>query len=477
MQLTDTIPGNAVRTLGADIDGVAIAPGDADYDRARAVWNAMIDRRPAVIARCRSVSDVRTALRFAREHDLPIAVRGGGHNVAGNAVCDGGIVIDLSPMKRIHVDPEARTARVEPGVTLGELDRETLVFGLATPTGLISMTGIAGLTLGGGLGWLARRDGTTCDNLRSAEVVLANGEVVTAGPDDDADLLWALRGGGGNFGIVTSFEYALHPVGPQVLAGAIFHRDDDAPEVLRFYRDFVAGAPDELTVNAVLLTAPEAPFLPSEAHGTPGGGRARGRAGARVSGGRVGRPLRALGRPLADTVAPMPYTAFQTMFDAGYPPGQQNYWKSGYFDGLPDEAIDVALDGARRMTSPLSSFYFQPMGGAIARITPDQAAFGHRDAAFDFNILSVWSDPAETDEHVAWTRELWQAMQPFASGGVYVNNLGDEGPDRVRAAYAPAVYDRLVSLKDRYDPDNVFRMNQNIPPSRGLASSAARGSR
>jgi FAD/FMN-containing dehydrogenase len=474
MQLTDTIPGDAaVRTLGADLAGEAIAPGDADYDGARAVWNAMIDRRPAVIARCRGVADVRAALRFAREHGLPIAVRGGGHNVAGNAVCDGGIVIDLSPMKGIHVDPRARTARVQPGVTLAELDRETQVFGLATPTGLISMTGIAGLTLGGGLGWLSRRYGTACDNLLSAEVVLANGEVVTAGADDDPDLLWALRGGGGNFGIVTSFEYRLHPVGPQVLAGAIFHRGDHAREVLRSYRDFMADAPDELTVNAVLLTAPEAPFLPAEAHGTPALALALCYAGDPEDGERVLRPLRALGRPLADLVAPMPYTAFQTMFDAGYPPGQQNYWKSSYLDDISDEAIDVALDGARRMTSALSSFYFQPMGGAIARSTPDEAAFGHRDADFDFNILSVWSDPAESDEHVAWTRALWEAMQPFASGGVYVNNLGDEGPDRVRAAYAPAVYDRLVSLKDRYDPDNVFRMNQNIPPSRAHAGSPA----
>jgi hypothetical protein len=347
MQLTDTIPGDAaVRTLGAHLDGVAIAPGDGDYDRARAVWNAMIDRRPAVIARCRSVSD-----------------------------------IELSPMKAIHVDPEQRTARVEPGVTLGELDRATQAFGLATPTGLISMTGIAGLTLGGGLGWLARRNGTTCDNLRSAEVVLANGEVVTAGPDDDADLLWGLRGGGGNFGIVTSFEYALHPVGPQVLAGAIFHRGDVAPEALRFYREFVAEAPDELTVNAVVLTAPEAPFLPSEAHGTPAVALALCYAGDLERGERVLRPLRAHGNPLADAVTPMPYIALQTMFDAGYPSGLQNYWKSCYLDGLSDEAIDVALDGARGMTSPLSSFYFQPMGGAIARPT-DQAAFGHQQRRF-----------------------------------------------------------------------------------------------
>src|SRR5919112_180751 len=467
MQLTDTILEDAaVRALGDDLAGVAIAPGDADYDRARAVWNAMIDRRPAVIARCLNVSDVRTALRFAREHGLRIAVRGGGHNVAGNAVCDGGIVIDLSPMKGIHVDPRARTARVQPGVTLGELDRETEVFGLATPTGLISMTGVAGLTLGGGLGWLARRAGTTCDNLLSAQVVLANGDVVTAGADDDADLLWGLRGGGGNFGVVTSFEYRLHPVGPHVLAGAISHGGDDAQDVLRFYRDFTADAPDELTVNAVLSTAPEAPFLPPEAHGTPAFALALCYAGDPERGERVLRPLRAFGRPLADLVAPMPYTAFQTMFDAGYPPGLQNYWKSSYLDGLSDAAIDVALDGARRMTSPLSSFYFQPMGGAIARITPDEAAFGHRDAAFDFNILCVWSDPAESDDHVGWTRALWEAMQPFTSGGVYVNNLGDEGPDRVRAAYAPDVYDRLVSLKARYDPDNVFRMNQNIRPSR-----------
>ena len=451
--------------LAPELCGEVMGPGDGEYERARRVWNAMIDRRPAVIARCRGVADVIRAVGFAREHDLLIAVRGGGHSVAGNGVCDGGIVIDLSTMKGIHVDPRARTARVQPGVTLGELDRETQVFGLATPTGLISVTGIAGLTLGGGLGWLSRPHGTTCDNLLAAEVVLPSGDVVTASEHDDADLLWALRGGGGNFGVVTSFEYRLHDVGPQVLGGAIFHPGDRASEVLRRYRDYVAEAPDELTVNAVLLKAADAPFLPADAHGTLVVALALCYAGDPAEGERLLRPLRELGDPLADVVGPMPYTAMQSMFDGGYPPGRHNYWKSSYFNELSDAAIDTALHWAERMTSPLSSFYFQPMGGAIRRAGPADAAFGHRDVGFDFNILSVWERPDESAEHVAWTRALWEAMQPHATPGVYVNNLGDEGPERVRSAYAPATYERLVELKDRYDPGNVLRMNHNIRPS------------
>ena len=451
--------------LAPELCGEVMGPGDGEYERARRVWNAMIDRRPAVIARCRGVADVIRAVGFAREHDLLIAVRGGGHSVAGNGVCDGGIVIDLSTMKGIHVDPRAPTARVQPGVTLGELDRETQVFGLATPTGLISVTGIAGLTLGGGLGWLSRPHGTTCDNLLAAEVVLPSGDVVTASEHDDADLLWALRGGGGNFGVVTSFEYRLHDVGPQVLGGAIFHRGDRASEVLRRYRDYVAEAPDELTVNAVLLKAADAPFLPADAHGTLVVALALCYAGDPAEGERLLRPLRELGDPLADVVGPMPYTAMQSMFDGGYPPGRHNYWKSSYFNELSDAAIDTALHWAERMTSPLSSFYFQPMGGAIRRPGPADAAFGHRDVGFDFNILSVWERPDESAEHVAWTRALWEAMQPHAAPGVYVNNLGDEGPERVRSAYAPATYERLVELKDRYDPGNVLRMNHNIRPS------------
>jgi FAD/FMN-containing dehydrogenase len=465
MQLTDVIVDETVaESLAGELRGEVIHPGSAGYEHARGVWNAMIDRRPALIARCRGTADVIRVLAFAREHELPIAVRGGGHSVAGNGVCEDGVVIDLSAMRGVRVDPRGRTARAQPGATLGELDRETQVFGLATPTGLISMTGIAGLTLGGGLGWLSRAHGTTCDNLLSADVVLAGGEAVTAGAQDDADLVWALRGGGGNFGVVTSFEYRLHPVGPQVLGGAIFHPGDRAPEVLRQYRDYVADAPDELTVNAVVLTAADAPFLPAEAHGTLVVALALCYAGDLDEGERVLRPLRGLGRPLADLVGPMPYTAMQSMFDAGYPPGRHNYWKSSYLRELSDAAIDTALGWAQQMTSPLSSFYFQPMGGAIRRAGPDHAAFGHRDVAFDFNILSAWTDPEESGEHIAWTRGLWGAMQPHATSAVYVNNLGDEGDERVRSAYAPGVYERLVALKERYDPDNVFRMNHNIRP-------------
>ena len=473
MHATEAIAEHAAAAdLAPDFGGRLVVPGDAGYDAARAVWNATIDRRPAVIARCHGVADVVRALDVARTYDLPIAVRGGGHNVAGNAVCDDGIVIDLSAMKGIHVDPAARTARAQPGVTLGELDRETEVFGLATPTGLVSQTGIAGLTLGGGLGWLARLHGPTCDNLISAQVVLAGGDVVTAGEGEHADLLWGLRGGGGNFGIVTSFQYRLHPLGP-VLAGPVFHRGEDAADVMRFYREFVADAPDELTVMASFFVAPDAPFLPAEARGRLVVVLAVCYAGDPEHGERVLRPLRAFGRPLADLVAPMPFTALQRASDAGYPPGQRNYWKSSYIDAISDEAIETAIEGARRMTSPLSSFYFEPLGGAIARGGARESAFGHRDAAFDFAILTVWRDPAESAEHIAWTRELWEAMQPFAGNRVYVNNLGEEGAERVRAAYAPAIYERLVGLKDRYDPANTFRLNQNIVPSGREAPSPA----
>ena len=459
--------GDAVaRALDGAFAGELIAPGDAQYETARRVWNGMVDRKPAVIARCAHEGDVVAALRVAREFGLPVAVRGGGHNVAGNAVCDDGVVIDLSTQKTIHVDPAKQTARVQPGVLLGELDLATQEFGLATPTGNVSMTGVAGLTLGGGLGWIARKHGPACDNLLSAEVVTVGGERVRASTDQNADLLWGLRGGGGNFAVVTSFEYQLHAVGPKILAGGVLHPFSDAREVFRFLSDFVAEAPSELSVTASTFRASAALPVPPEMHGELVTVLAVCYAGDLAAGERALRPLRAFGRPLADSIAPKLYTDLQSGSDAAYPNGQHNYWKSHYITDLSDDAITTIIEHAPRMSSPLSSFYLQHLGGAIARGAVDTAAFGHRDALFDFAILTVWRDPAETDEHLTWARDFFTGMQPYASG-VYVNNLGIEGPDRVKAAYAPATYQRLVTLKRAYDPENVLRLNQNIAPAHG----------
>jgi FAD/FMN-containing dehydrogenase len=453
-----------LRALEATFAGELIAPGDARYDTARRVWNGMVDRKPALIARCAHEGDIAAALRVAREFGLPVAVRGGGHNVAGNAVCDDGLVIDLSAQKSIELDPAKQTARVQPGVLLGELDRATQQFGLATPTGNVSMTGVAGLTLGGGLGWIARKHGPACDNLLSADVVTVGGERVRASADENADLLWGLRGGGGNFGVVTSFEYRLHPVGPQVLAGGVLHAFSDAREVFRFLSEFVAEAPDELSVTASTFRASAALPVPPEMHGELVTVLAVCFAGDLDAGERVLRPLRAFGRPLADSIAPKPYTMLQSGSDAAYPSGQHNYWKSHYLDELTDDAIATISEHAPRMSSPLSSFYLQHLGGAIGRGTAETAAFGHRSRLFDFAILTVWRDPDESAEHVTWARDFFAGMQPYASG-VYVNNLGVEGPDRVKAAYSPATYRRLVTLKRAYDPENVLRINQNIAPA------------
>jgi FAD/FMN-containing dehydrogenase len=454
-----------VQSLDRGFAGELIQPGDARYETARRVWNGMVDRKPAMIARCAHEDDVVAALRFARERGLPVAVRGGGHNVAGNAVCDGGAVIDLSAQKGIHVDPSLRIARARPGVLLGELDRATQASGLATPTGNVSMTGLAGLTLGGGLGWIARKHGPTCDNLLSADLVTADGYRVRASGDQNPDLLWGLRGGGGNFGVVTSFEYRLHPVGPQVIAGGMVHSFADAAEVFRFFADFVADAPDELSVMASTFRASPGLPVPPEVHGELVTMLAVCYTGDLGAGERALQPLRSFGRPLADLIAPMPYTALQTGSDAAYPSGQQNYWKSHYIGELSDGAVATIIEHAPLMRSPLSSFYLQHLGGAIGRAGAETAAFGHRDALFDFAILTVWQDPAETAGHVTWARDFFEAMQPYATG-VYVNNLGTEGADRVRAAYAPETYERLVTLKQAYDPDNIFRLNQNIAPHR-----------
>ena len=445
--------------------GPVIGPDDESYREARSIWNGAIDRRPACIARCTGVADVAAAVRFARKRDLLVAVRSGGHGVGGHALCDGGLVIDLSPMKGIRVDPTARTARAEAGVLWGELDRETQLFGLATVGGIVTHTGIAGLTLGGGIGWLMRKHGATVDNLVSADLVTAEGEIVTASEEENGDLFWAIRGGGGNFGVVTSFEYRLHRVGPTVLAGPIFHPLEDAPAVLRFYREFISTAPDELTTIFNLRVAPPLPFLPEEVHGKPIVMVGACYAGPPEGGAEVVRPLKEFGSPIVDLLEPKPYLALQSMFDPAVPHGWHYYWKSVELPPLSDEAIDTLVEHASALTSPKSYCIVFQLGGALARVAEGETAFSQRDAAHNVNINAVWTeeDP-DAERHIAWARDFFDAMQPHAGGRVYLNFLGEEGADRVRQAYGAGSYERLVELKRAYDPTNFLRLNQNIEP-------------
>jgi len=458
----------ATKSTSAPADrfaGELVSPDDGRYDDARQVWNGAIDRRPALIARCAGPADVAAALRVAREGEMPVAVRGGGHGVAGLAVCDDGLVIDLSPMRAIAVDAGNRTARAQAGVLWGELDAATQAEGLATVGGIVTHTGIAGLTLGGGIGWLMRRHGATVDNLLSAEVVTVDGQVLTASETEHPDLFWGLRGGGGNFGIVTSFEYRLHPVGPTVLAGPIYHALEDAPAVLHFYRDFVAEAPDELTTIVTLRMAPPLPFLPEAVHGRPVVSVGVCYAGAVERGEAVLRPLRRFGTPLVDAVGARPYIELQRLFDPTVPHGWHYYWKSWELPPLKDEAIDVMVEQAARLSSPRSYMIVFQLGGAVARVGEHDTAYAQRAAAHNVNINAVWlPDDPEPERHVRWARECFAALEPAAAGRAYVNFLGDEGQDRVRAAYGGEKYARLVALKRRYDPDNVLRLNQNIDP-------------
>ncbi len=448
--------------------GELLHPGDAAYEEARRIWNGAIDRRPAVIARCRDAADVVSALQFARERELEVAVRGGGHGVAGHSVCDDGIVIDLSPMRGVHVDPLARVARVQAGALLGDLDSATQAFGLATPAGIVTHTGVAGLTLGGGIGWLTRKLGATVDHLRSARVVTADGDIVTASDDENPDLFWGLRGGGGNFGIVTEFEFGLHPIGPTVLAGPVYYALEEGVEVLRRYRDVVADAPDELMTILHLRQAPPLPFLPEALHGRPVVAVVACWSGDLKQGERAVQPLRELGTPLADLVKPRPFLELQGLFDGAVPHGWHYYWKSVETPPFEDATIDVLVEHTERITSPRSFTIIFHLGGALARVPEDAMAYPQRDAAFDVNITTVWLDGDErADEHVRWTREFHAALEPYTGGRVYVNFLGDEGQSRVRAAYGEAKYARLAALKSRWDPANVFHLNQNIEPSVG----------
>jgi FAD/FMN-containing dehydrogenase len=462
--LEPAVGSDIIDRLRGALRGALLTPESPEYDRARAVWNAMHDRHPGLIARCAGAADVIAAVNFAREHRVALAVRGGGHNVAGSGVCDGGLVIDMSMMRSVRVDPVARTARVEPGCTLADVDRETQAFGLALPTGVNSTTGIAGLTLGGGFGWLSRRCGLTVDNLISADVVTADGALRRASETENADLFWAIRGGGGNFGVVTSFEYRLHEVGPLVLAGLVVHPLDDAPAVLRAYRDLMADAPDALTCWFVLRKAPPAPFLPPAWHGREILALAICWSGALDEGERVTAPLRRAGRPVADVVAPLPYAVWQTFLDASGTAGMRNYWKSHDVASLGDDLIDLLVYHARTLPDPQCDIAFAHLGGAVGRVPTGATAYGRRDAAFTLLVHGRWDDPARDGEVTAWARGVFESAAPFATGGVYVNFMSQDEGDRVRAAYG-ANHDRLVALKTRWDPTNLFRANQNIRPA------------
>jgi len=455
----------ALDALRGGLRGGLSLPGDAGYDEARTIWNAMIDKHPAAVVRAAGASDVIQTVRLAAQHGLLLSIRGGGHNIAGNAVCDGGLMLDLSRMGSVRVDPKARTARVEPGARLADLDKETQAFGLATPLGINSTTGVAGLTLGGGFGWLSRKYGLTVDNLLSADVVTAAGELVRASETDHPDLFWAIRGGGGNFGVVTSFEFTLHPVGPQVIAGLIVHPFSAAKEVLHEYRRLVAKAPDELCCWVVMRKAPPLPFLPKEVHGTEVLVLALCHAGDLGAGEKAAAPFKAIGKPIADVVGPHPYAGWQAAFDPLLTPGERNYWKSHDFVELADGLIDVLLDAVRRLPSPQCEIFIGHLGGAINRIPVEATAYPHRNVNFVMNVHTRWSRPSEDASCVGWARGLYDAAAPFATGAVYVNFMPDDEAQRVRSgAYGPN-YDRLAKVKAKYDPKNLFRMNQNVAPA------------
>jgi FAD/FMN-containing dehydrogenase len=461
--MTAVLGGATIEELRQGVRGAVIAPGEAGYDEARAVWNGMIDRRPALVVRCAWVADVVAAVQFARSQDLEIAVRGGGHSLPGFSTTDGGLVIDLSPMRGVRVDSAGRRAVVEGGATWADVDQATQADGLAVTGGLVSTTGVGGFTLGGGVGWLTRRYGLACDNLIAAEVVTADGSVVHASESDNADLLWGLRGGGGNFGVVTSFELQLFPVGPTILGGPVFYPGEQDVPVLRGWRDAVAGMPDDLTTLVSLGSAPPIPPIPEAWHGRAVATVIGAYAGAVADGQAPAAPLRTLGEPIADLLGEMPYQVLQTLVDPGWGPGARNYFTSSFLAGLPDAAIDVLAEAHQSRPSPFNEIHLHQMGGAAARIGAETSAFGNRQAPFLLNIICRWLDPADDERELAWARGLREAMKPFATGGTYVNFLGI-GDARVRDAYDSERYARLVALKRRWDPTNAFHLNQNIAP-------------
>jgi FAD/FMN-containing dehydrogenase len=448
------------------VRGPVLTPGDPGYDEAREIWNALIDRRPALIVQCTGAADVVDAVNFAREHGLVLSIKAGGHNVAGNAVNDGGIVLDLSQMRGVHVDPEAQTVRVQGGATWGDLDRETQLFGLAVPGGVVSTTGVAGLTLHGGVGHLRRKHGLSIDSLVSVDVVTADGQLRRASATENEDLFWAVRGAGSNFGVVTSFEFKAHPVGPMVFVGAIFYPFEEAASILPAWRDFMARAPEELSSLAICWSVPPHPPFPPEIHGTPVTVVAAVYCGTVEEGERVVQPLRELAEPVVDASGPWPWLGLQSGFDAIFPKGELRYWKSRAVTELSDEVIGEIISLAGRRPSPLSDIVVWHQGGAMSRVAEEETAYGGRDTQFLVTAEASWTDPAQNDEAIAWAREVWDAMEPYTTGAVYLNfpGLGEEKDDLARAGYG-ANYERLTALKATYDPDNLFRMNINIPPA------------
>ena len=455
-----------VERFGSRLRGKLLSPADAGYEEARLIWNGLIDKRPALIARCAGVADVIDSVNFARENDLLVAVRGGGHNVAGNAVADGGLVIDLSPMKWIRVDPERRTTRAEGGATLGDIDRETQVFGLATPLGVVSETGIAGLTLGGGMGWLRHKHGLSSDNLVSVDLVTADGRFLMASETENEDLFWGIRGGGGNFGVVTSFEYRLHPVGPEVTFCFVLYPGDRAKEVLQACEEYMADTRDEVSPLGVLGRVPHDPLFPEEWHGEQYVALLAMYPGEVEEGDRTLKPLRELGGPIVDLSARMPYTEAQAVLDEDYPNGWHYYWKSVNVDGLSDEVIERLVDHAQAAPSHHSTIDVWFQGGAMGRIGAGETAFGDRSSPILLGIEANWEDPQDDEANLAWVRSCFSDMRRFSNGGLYLNFPGflEEGEQLLRDVYGEN-YERLAALKNKYDPTNLFRLNQNIKPT------------
>ncbi len=461
---TVDLPGETLAILRAGMGGPVLGPGDSGYDDERSIWNAMIDRRPAAIAQCRNADDVAAVVRFANDHDLLFTVRGAGHNIAGNAVADDVLLLDTSHMTGVRVDAEGRTARVEPGCTLADVDAATQEHGLAVPVGINSTTGIAGLTLGGGFGWMSRKHGLTIDNLVSVDMVTATGEQVRASADENPDLFWAVRGGGGNFGVVTAFEFRLHAHGPEILSGLVVHPFDDAMGVLRAWREFCATAPDGATAWVVMRKAPPLPFLPEEVHGTEVVVLAMHYTGDMAEGEAALAPLRAYGSPIADVVGPHPYVGWQQAFDPLLTPGARNYWKTHNFESLSDEVLGILVEKAGALPDPQCEVFVAQMGGAVARVPEDATAYVGRSAEFIMNVHGRWADAAQDDAVVSWARDVFSSVEPYAMGTAYVNFMPADESARVEGAYG-GNYARLTSVKQDWDPENVFRFNQNVAPA------------
>ncbi len=457
------IDSEEIENLRQSLRGSICLPGDAGYDEARTLWNAMIDRRPGMVIRCAGATDVIKAVKFAAKHQLLTAVRSGGHNIAGKACCDDGLMIDLSSMKSVRVDPRNNTAQVEPAATLGDFDKEAQAFELATPLGINSTTGIAGLTLGGGFGWLSRKYGLTIDNLIGADVVTADGKLLHASESANADLFWAIRGGSGNFGIVTSFEFKLHAIGNQVLSGLVVHPFDQAPELLGKYREYVKDLPDEMTCWVVLRKAPPLPFLPEEWHGRKVMILAACYTGDMQEGERIMAPMRAWGNPIADVISLHPLVGWQAAFDPLLTEGARNYWKSHDFDALSDEALTCIADFAGKLPTPETEIFIAHLGGAVNRIAAESTAYPHRSTEFVLNAHTRWSDASDDKKCISWARKFYDQAAEFANGGVYVNFMAEDETERTDGAYGPN-FERLANIKAIYDPGNLFRVNQNILP-------------